>query len=69
MGNFKNLDKLLDSFTQGTIPGCACVVMQNNELSMKAIQVTPILKREAKSMNFLFLDRRPQRSFLPMPSA
>ena len=32
MGNFKNLDKLLDSFTQGTIPGCACVVMQNNEI-------------------------------------
>ncbi len=32
MGTFKNLDRLLDSFTQGTIPGCACVVMQNNEI-------------------------------------
>ena len=32
MGTFRNLDKLLDSFTQGPIPGCACVVMQNNEI-------------------------------------
>ena len=32
MGTFKNLDKLLDSFTQGSIPGCACVVMQNHDI-------------------------------------
>lgn len=32
MGNFKKLDKLLDSFTQDSIPGCACVVMQNQEI-------------------------------------
>ena len=32
MGTFKNLDRLLDSFTQGSIPGCACVVMQNHDI-------------------------------------
>lgn len=69
MGNFKNLDKLLDSLHRGLSPAVPALSCRTMKLSMKAIQVTPILKREAKSMNFLFLDRRPQRSFLPMPSA
>ena len=33
MNSLKRLDRLLDSFTkEGPIPGCACVVMQNNEI-------------------------------------
>lgn len=32
MGTFKNLDRLLNSFTEGTIPGCGCVVMENNNI-------------------------------------
>ena len=33
MNSLKRLDRLLDSFTkEGPVPGCASVVMQNNEI-------------------------------------
>ncbi len=32
MGNFKKLEQLLKSLTEGIVPGCACTVMQNGEV-------------------------------------
>lgn len=69
MGTFKNLDKLLDSFTQGSIPGCACVVMQNHDIIHESYSGYADIERGVKSTNAPFSDRRPPQSFLPMPSA
>lgn len=70
MGTFKNLDRLLDSFTQGSIPGCACVVMQNHDILYESYSgFADNRKRGLKSTNVPFSARRPQQNCLLMPSA
>lgn len=54
MGTFKNLDRLLDSFTQGSIPGCACVVMQNHDILYESYSGFADIERGLKSTNVPF---------------